>query len=447
MAAGKRTNPKIQKLIKKLVDKRLSKAEIIEKVYKEFGEKIGSRTISRYSERKPIRGSSIEEVKEFLAENNQSTGGTDQQLRTRKQNVLSTKRLESSAKAGDFSAVRQQTRNFLSDVSRKAKDAERRAKASKLLELLDSDKNFPTQKQLKNVEELKIGRGYYKRPTPKIKNPNKIRSLSETKESGPKSKALKVFDSNVRGVESRLNKDLKGLIDPEVIENIKVARGHGFPKAAFPELRLLESNVYLDNYAKNAREGAQTTAKDLYEDARRNLRMPGVGISKEGIKSLYGINDKLVSQGLEPLENLDYFKNLPRTRSYSTAGKNIIDRIGVTRGDVPGVVKKSLMNLMSSPLGKAIKIGAKAIPLAGYGIAADASVDHAKSGNPILSAISGASAVPGLGDIFGIPLAAAEGIGLIYNRDKEAQEERDRQRGLFGYTPPKRFRGFGGLLD
>lgn len=96
---------------------------------------------------------------------------------------------------------------------------------------------------------------------------------------------------------------------------------------------------------------------------------------------------------------------------------------------------------MDSPLGKVLKVGGKAIPLAGYGIAADASVDYAKSGNPILSAISGASAIPVLGDIFGIPLAAAEGIGLLYNRDKKLQEERDRQRGLIGYTPPRRFRG------
>ncbi len=440
MGAGKRTDPKIQKLIKKLADSGLTNAEIIKKVQEETGEIISKRNVSTYSGR-PQKKSSIEEVKEFLANHGKSTEGTDDQLRKRKQNLVTKLNRESAAKSGDFSAVRRETRIFLSDIARKAKDPERVEMASKFLELLDSDENFPTQKQLKEIQELKAGKGVYERSRAAHPNPNKIRTLSPTDKSGPKSKELRIFDSNVSNVESRINTDLRGLIDPEIIDKIRVARSHGLPKSTFPHLRLLESNVFLNNYDDNARSGAQATAKDLYESARRNVRMPGVGISKEGIKSLYAINDMLVKQGLEPLGNLDYFKNLPRTRSYTNTGNNIVDRIGVPRGDVPGVIKKSLMNLMDSPLGKVLKVGGKAIPLAGYGIAADASVDYAKSGNPILSAISGASAIPVLGDIFGIPLAAAEGIGLLYNRDKKLQEERDRQRGLIGYTPPRRFRG------
>ena len=402
MVAGRRTDPKIQKLIKELADSGLTNAEIIKKVQKETGEIISNRNVSTYSGRAK-KASSIEEVKKFLANHGKSTEGTDAQLRRRKQNTLTKLNLESAAKSGDFSAIRQETKIFLSDIARKAKDPDRVERASKFLELLDSDKNFPTQKQLKEIQELRVGQGGYERSRAAHPNPNKIRTLSPTDKSGPKSKELKIFDSNVGKVESRIKTDLGGLIDFEAIDSVRVARSHGLPKSTFPHLRLLESNVFLNNYADNARSGAQATARDLYESARRNVRMPGVGISKEGIKSLYEINDMLVNQGLEPLENLDYFKNLPRTRSYRNTGNNIVDRIGVPRGDVPGVIKKSLMNLMSSPLGKAIKIGAKTIPLAGYGIAADASVDYAKSGNPILSAISGASAIPVLGDILGIP--------------------------------------------
>ena len=95
---------------------------------------------------------------------------------------------------------------------------------------------------------------------------------------------------------------------------------------------------------------------------------------------------------------------------------------GLEEGYTKQTPKFSIMNLLRNPVTKAL---GKAIPLAGYGLAADASVDYAKSGNPLLSTISGASAIPGFGDVFGIPLAAAELIGLGINRDKERMANRD----------------------
>ena len=91
------------------------------------------------------------------------------------------------------------------------------------------------------------------------------------------------------------------------------------------------------------------------------------------------------------------------------------------------------------------KVGAKALPFVGYGAGAYGAVEHAKSDNPILSTISGLSAVPGFGDVFGIPLAAAELIGLGVNRDRELIRKRKEERGLLNYEPPKRkpVRGYG----
>ena len=96
-------------------------------------------------------------------------------------------------------------------------------------------------------------------------------------------------------------------------------------------------------------------------------------------------------------------------------------------------------------MAKAGKVAARALPFLGAAFDAQAASEYFSKGNEVLGILAGAQAVPVLGDIFGLPLAAAEGIGSIYNRDQKAQEERDRQRGLFGYTPPKRYRGFGGL--
>jgi len=108
-------------------------------------------------------------------------------------------------------------------------------------------------------------------------------------------------------------------------------------------------------------------------------------------------------------------------------------------------IAKGLMDFGNTPGGQAAlkvgKVAAKALPIAGYGMAAKAANDFYKNDQPVLGTLSALQAVPVLGDIFGIPLAAAEGIGLLYNRDKEIQEERDRQRSLIGYTPPRRFRG------
>ena len=111
-------------------------------------------------------------------------------------------------------------------------------------------------------------------------------------------------------------------------------------------------------------------------------------------------------------------------------------------------IAKGLMDFGDTPGGKAAlkvgkkvgKVAAKALPIAGYGLAADASVDYAKSGNPILSAISGASAIPVLGDVFGIPLAAAElgGLGinaLIDEYNISNRKKREGEMNLFDYQP------------
>jgi len=103
---------------------------------------------------------------------------------------------------------------------------------------------------------------------------------------------------------------------------------------------------------------------------------------------------------------------------------------------------------LMSFLKPALKVGAKALPFIGYGAGAWGAEDYAKSGNPILSAISGASAIPGFGDVFGIPLAIAELIGLGVNRDRELIRKREEERGLLNYEPPKRKPGRGyGLLN
>lgn len=108
-------------------------------------------------------------------------------------------------------------------------------------------------------------------------------------------------------------------------------------------------------------------------------------------------------------------------------------------------IAKGLMDFGNTPGGqaalKAGKVGARALPFLGAAFDAQAASEYFSKGNNVLGILAGAQGVPVLGDIFGIPLAAAEGIGLLYNRDKELQEERDRQRGSVGFTPPRRFRG------
>ena len=107
-------------------------------------------------------------------------------------------------------------------------------------------------------------------------------------------------------------------------------------------------------------------------------------------------------------------------------------------------IAKGLMDFGNTPGGQAAlkvgKVAAKALPIAGYGMAAKAANDYAKSGNPILSAISGASAVPVFGDIFGIPLAAAElgGLGINALIDDYNISNRKKRKGeinLFDYQP------------
>ena len=107
-------------------------------------------------------------------------------------------------------------------------------------------------------------------------------------------------------------------------------------------------------------------------------------------------------------------------------------------------VATSLMNMKG--VRPVLKTAAKAIPIAGYGAAAKGAVDYGEK-HPILSTISGLSAVPGFGDVFGLPLAAAELGGLVINRDLEVSRERKKKRGLLDYIEPKRYRAFNRLRD
>mgnify|MGYP003657059468 CR=1 FL=1 len=112
--------------------------------------------------------------------------------------------------------------------------------------------------------------------------------------------------------------------------------------------------------------------------------------------------------------------------------------------------RESVGEFMDTRLGKAVKpvlkAGVKALPFVGYGAAAKGAVDYGAE-HPFLSTISGASAIPGFGDVFGIPLLAAELGGLVINRDLEVMRERKKKRGLLDYEEPKRYRAFNRLRD
>ena len=61
-----------------------------------------------------------------------------------------------------------------------------------------------------------------------------------------------------------------------------------------------------------------------------------------------------------------------------------------------------------------VKVGVKALPFLGYGAGVYGAYDYGAE-HPILSTISGVSAIPGVGDVLGAPLALAEGTGLAIN--------------------------------
>lgn len=106
-----------------------------------------------------------------------------------------------------------------------------------------------------------------------------------------------------------------------------------------------------------------------------------------------------------------------------------------------GDLAKTIMNLKG--VKPVLKAGAKAVPILGYAAGAKGAVDYGAK-HPILSTISGLSAVPGFGDVFGLPLLGAEVFGNIWNMDKERM--RKRKEGVLGEAP-KRYRGFGGILN
>ena len=116
----------------------------------------------------------------------------------------------------------------------------------------------------------------------------------------------------------------------------------------WPQLRNAISNVFLKPYAQNRATGASLTSKDVNEYIRMNERMPGLGSSKEGLKTLYSFNDYLLKNNLLPIpdETLGYFRNLPNVRSWKSVGKNIVSKTGRPIGNVGEVVKRSLINMV-----------------------------------------------------------------------------------------------------
>jgi hypothetical protein len=93
----------------------------------------------------------------------------------------------------------------------------------------------------------------------------------------------------------------------------------------------------------------------------------------------------------------------------------------------PGIVRRSIMNLsplINNPVTKTL---AKALPVAGYGMAAKAADDYYANDQPVLGTLSALQAVPVVGDVFGLPLAAAELGGLGINAAIDEYNRRDRK--------------------
>jgi predicted transcriptional regulator len=91
----------------------------------------------------------------------------------------------------------------------------------------------------------------------------------------------------------------------------------------------------------------------------------------------------------------------------------------------PGFVRRTIMNLFNNPV---TRTAAKALPIAGYGLAAKAADDYYKNDQPVLGTLSALQAVPVLGDVLGIPLAAAELGGLGINAFVDEYKRPDRKK-------------------
>ena len=191
------------------------------------------------------------------------------------------------------------------------------------------------------------------------------RTIRKTPESPVVSERLGQFDRAVERTNYRINNLVKSdVLTKEQGDYFRQSRGHGIPKGkqGYPNLRNLSSDIFLIPNELNNLTGANLTQKEIYEYIRMLSRMERAGqhsgTSVEGLKRLYELNDLLVKNNLEPVKDLEYFKGLPRVRSFTIPpeSKRAIGRIGQHLTDVPSVTKRSLESLnVGGPRGKALK--------------------------------------------------------------------------------------------
>jgi len=100
--------------------------------------------------------------------------------------------------------------------------------------------------------------------------------------------------------------------------------------------------------------------------------------------------------------------------------------------DDPGFVRRTILNLKNTPGGqaavKAGKVAARGLPFLGAALDAQAANEYFSKGNEVLGILAGAQAVPFLGDVFGLPLAAAELGGLGINAAINEYKRPDRKK-------------------
>lgn len=439
--------------------KDLSNKEIADIVNKEYLEETGKTSnvkeasVRRHGGVKKGSGNkkgstiySMDQVRANLIAHGKSLEGTDSELRRRSSNATA------AAKVSD----RTEIGAFLSNRARKSKVPKIQETATRLLNLYRSDPTYPsTQAHLDEIDSLRLGSGF-REVSGRVPGTEAGRTFTETAQGGPVPEALKEFQKHRDIVNSKAN-DLLNLkiITPEKNYNLRVSGGHAFAKSdqLWPQLRNAPSNAYLQPLSENLAAQAEATPKDIYEYLRINEGMSRdghrVGTSKGGLRNMYAINDILKSNNLEqiPEETIKYFQGLPSIRSWKSSGDSIVGKQGNVKGDVSGVIKKTLLNLLDTDAARlAIKSGKYALRgagIAGIPLSAKASVDYQREGHPYLSTVAGLSTVP----VLSIPMLAAEAIGNIWNRDKELQRKREEERGLLNYVPPKRYRAFGGLRD
>jgi len=345
-------------------------AEIVNKEYLEETGKasnIGESSVRRHG--KVSRGSgyrsvgnlvhSMDDVISNLVANNLSTEGTESELRRRSSQATARKNLSSRARIGAFLS-RRATRSTSPEIKKEA---------TRLYERYKNEPSFPkTKADYAKIDSLRIGSGY-RGVSGRPPGTGRGGTFRETELAGPVPDEIKQFTKHVDIINDRANMLARlGIITPEVRDSLRISSGHALSKSdsLWPQLRNSPSNVFLQPLAENLRAGSKATAKDIYEYIRMNERMPGAGTDKKSLRSMYSINNILKANNLEPIpeETVKYFRGLPSIRSWApNVGKNIVSGVGTTSGDVSGVVKRSLINLLGSRAGnRVLKSGKYALP-------------------------------------------------------------------------------------